>query len=134
MGSRTVFKYFQSSCGRFCGSVLLTSEPHLCLRWRIALYSLQWVDCPFRSTGCFARKFGQNCCRCRYFENNKIYSLEVLFFQVRPHGFIGVPRIWEKYYEKLQEIGSKNPKPLKAISTWAKHQGLKYNNAYFDNK
>jgi long-subunit acyl-CoA synthetase (AMP-forming) len=34
-----------------------------------------------------------------------------------------VPRIWEKFEDKLKEIASNKPKILQAISGWAKGNG-----------
>lgn len=45
----------------------------------------------------------------------------------RPTVFLGVPRVWEKIYEKMQTIARNNGKLKTWISTWAKAQGLKYN-------
>ncbi|XP_033218874.1 very long-chain-fatty-acid--CoA ligase bubblegum-like isoform X2 [Belonocnema kinseyi] len=45
----------------------------------------------------------------------------------RPTAFLGVPRVWEKIYEKMQLV-ARNNGPIKTwIATWAKAQGLFYN-------
>ena len=45
----------------------------------------------------------------------------------RPTAFLGVPRVWEKIYEKMMEVARSNG-PIKTwIATWAKAQGLQYN-------
>lgn len=41
----------------------------------------------------------------------------------RPTIFIAVPRIWEKFEDKLKEIAQSKPKILQAISGWAKGNG-----------
>jgi long-chain-fatty-acid--CoA ligase ACSBG len=38
----------------------------------------------------------------------------------RPTFFFAVPRIWEKFEEKLKEIGAQSPAMLQAVSGWAK--------------
>ncbi|XP_008205010.1 very long-chain-fatty-acid--CoA ligase bubblegum isoform X1 [Nasonia vitripennis] len=45
----------------------------------------------------------------------------------RPTAFLGVPRVWEKIYEKMQAV-ARNNGPIKTwIANWAKAQGLQYN-------
>jgi len=47
--------------------------------------------------------------------------------EVRPTTFFGVPRVWEKIYEKMKEVG-KSTRGLKlTIANWSKSIGLKYN-------
>lgn len=46
---------------------------------------------------------------------------------VRPTIFMGVPRIWEKIYEKMQAVGRNNGVIKTWIANWAKMQGLQYN-------
>jgi long-chain-fatty-acid--CoA ligase ACSBG len=41
----------------------------------------------------------------------------------RPTIFFAVPRVWEKFEEKLKEIGASKPQFLQNISTWAKGHG-----------
>nr|CAD7573333.1 unnamed protein product [Timema californicum] len=47
--------------------------------------------------------------------------------EVRPTRFIGVPRVWEKIYEKMTRIGSQNGYIKRSIATWAKGHGLQHN-------
>ncbi|CAM9925915.1 unnamed protein product [Pylaiella littoralis] len=51
-------------------------------------------------------------------------SLVKTMRDVRPTTFLGVPRVWEKMYEKMQEVGRSINGTQKAISTWAKSKGL----------
>ena len=44
--------------------------------------------------------------------------------EVRPHYFLGVPRVWEKIQERIMAIGAQNPPLKKKISAWARRQGL----------
>lgn len=44
--------------------------------------------------------------------------------EVRPHFFLGVPRVWEKIQERIMAVGAKNPPLKKKISAWARRQGL----------
>jgi long-subunit acyl-CoA synthetase (AMP-forming) len=44
--------------------------------------------------------------------------------EVRPHFFLGVPRVWEKIQEKIMAAGAKNPPTKKKIAAWARRQGL----------
>lgn len=41
----------------------------------------------------------------------------------RPTLFLAVPRVWEKFEDKLKEIASTKPAILQAISGWAKGHG-----------
>jgi len=43
--------------------------------------------------------------------------------EVRPTVFLGVPRVWEKIYEKMQEVGAQTRGLKKKIATWAKARG-----------
>lgn len=45
--------------------------------------------------------------------------------EVRPTGFFGVPRVWEKFMEKMQEVGRQTQGVKKKIAIWAKEVGLK---------
>ncbi|CAL4103577.1 unnamed protein product [Meganyctiphanes norvegica] len=47
--------------------------------------------------------------------------------EVRPTRFLGVPRVWEKVYEKMLEVGKKSTGIKKPISQWAKGVGRKAN-------
>ena len=44
--------------------------------------------------------------------------------EVRPHYFLGVPRVWEKIQERIAAAGAKNPPLKKKIAAWARRQGL----------
>lgn len=39
--------------------------------------------------------------------------------------FLAVPRIWEKFEDRLKAIAADKPKMLQAISGWAKRHGFK---------
>jgi len=41
----------------------------------------------------------------------------------RPTMFLAVPRIWEKFEDKLKAIASQSPALLQSISGWAKGHG-----------
>ena len=47
--------------------------------------------------------------------------------EVRPTTFFGVPRVWEKIYEKMKEIGKSTRGIKLTIAKWSKGIGLKYN-------
>lgn len=47
--------------------------------------------------------------------------------EVRPTKFLGVPRVWEKIFEKMQEVGRKTTGVKKSIATWAKQVGTETN-------
>ncbi|XP_014226106.1 very long-chain-fatty-acid--CoA ligase bubblegum isoform X1 [Trichogramma pretiosum] len=54
-------------------------------------------------------------------------SLLDTLVSARPTAFLGVPRVWEKIYEKMQAVARSNG-PIKTwIANWAKAQGLHYN-------
>lgn len=42
----------------------------------------------------------------------------------RPTAFLAVPRIWEKFEDKLKAIAASKPRILQSISGWAKGHGL----------
>ena len=44
--------------------------------------------------------------------------------EVRPHYFLGVPRVWEKIQAKMVAAGAQNPPLRKKIAAWARRQGL----------
>nr|XP_045624269.1 long-chain-fatty-acid--CoA ligase ACSBG2-like isoform X1 [Procambarus clarkii] len=54
-------------------------------------------------------------------------SLAQTLKEVRPTRFLGVPRVWEKIYEKMLEVGRKTTGMKKSIATWAKSLGLETN-------
>ncbi|XP_046814921.1 very long-chain-fatty-acid--CoA ligase bubblegum isoform X1 [Vespa crabro] len=45
----------------------------------------------------------------------------------KPTAFLGVPRVWEKIYEKMQLVARNNGRVKTWIANWAKSQGLIYN-------
>ena len=45
--------------------------------------------------------------------------------EIRPTGVLGVPRVWEKMAEKLQDIGRQTTGIKKSLATWAKGVGYK---------
>ncbi|PBC34989.1 Long-chain-fatty-acid--CoA ligase ACSBG2 [Apis cerana cerana] len=45
----------------------------------------------------------------------------------RPTTFVGVPRVWEKIYEKMQAVAANNGFIKTWIASWAKSQALYYN-------
>lgn len=45
----------------------------------------------------------------------------------RPTAFVGVPRVWEKIYEKMQAVAANNGFIKTWIASWAKSQALYYN-------
>ncbi|XP_076751867.1 acyl-CoA synthetase bubblegum family member 1 isoform X2 [Xylocopa sonorina] len=47
--------------------------------------------------------------------------------EVRPTAFLGVPRVWEKIYEKMQTVARNNGTVKTWISSWAKSKALHYN-------
>lgn len=47
-------------------------------------------------------------------------------FQVQPTSFIGVPRMWEKIYEKMQEAEAKVGGIKKSLANWAKYHCLNH--------
>jgi long-chain-fatty-acid--CoA ligase ACSBG len=42
----------------------------------------------------------------------------------KPTLFLAVPRVWEKFEDKLKEIASTKPAILQSISGWAKGHGF----------
>ncbi|CAG9860307.1 unnamed protein product [Phyllotreta striolata] len=46
--------------------------------------------------------------------------------EVQPTKFLGVPRVYEKIYEKMMQIGAKNGGLKKFIAAWAKKQALQH--------
>ncbi|XP_060536801.1 very long-chain-fatty-acid--CoA ligase bubblegum isoform X3 [Cylas formicarius] len=46
--------------------------------------------------------------------------------EVQPTKFLGVPRVYEKIYEKMQEVAAQNGFIKKTIATWAKQQTLRH--------
>jgi len=56
-------------------------------------------------------------------------SLGQTLKEVRPTAFLGVPRVWEKIMEKMQEVGRQTTGVKKSIAEWAKSKGLEGNYA-----
>lgn len=50
-------------------------------------------------------------------------SLKQTLQAVRPTYFFGVPRVWEKFYDSLMEVGRSTGGLKKVMSTWAKSKG-----------
>ncbi|XP_043283439.1 long-chain-fatty-acid--CoA ligase ACSBG2-like isoform X2 [Venturia canescens] len=53
-------------------------------------------------------------------------SLVETLLVARPTAFLGVPRVWEKIYEKMMAVARSNGAIKTWIATWAKAQGLQY--------
>ncbi|CAM9669890.1 unnamed protein product [Scytosiphon promiscuus] len=51
-------------------------------------------------------------------------SLVKTLKEVRPTIFVGVPRVWEKICEKMQEVGRSTHGAKALIASWAKRKGL----------
>jgi long-chain-fatty-acid--CoA ligase ACSBG len=43
--------------------------------------------------------------------------------QIRPTGFFGVPRVWEKFHERMMAVGASTTGIRRTIATWAKQIG-----------
>ena len=54
-------------------------------------------------------------------------SLGETLKEVRPTVFFGVPRVFEKIAEKMQQLGKSAPPLQKSIACWAKKAGLEHN-------
>lgn len=54
-------------------------------------------------------------------------SLVSTLREVRPTYFLGVPRVFEKMMEKMQEVGKSAPAMKKMVASWAKKTGLEKN-------
>ena len=46
--------------------------------------------------------------------------------RVRPTRFLGVPRVWEKIAEKMQEVGRSSKGVKKILANWAKKSATNY--------
>lgn len=46
--------------------------------------------------------------------------------RAKPTIFFAVPRVWEKIYEKMMQVGSQSSGMKKMLATWAKNQALQY--------
>ncbi len=53
-------------------------------------------------------------------------SLGATLKEVRPTLFLGVPRVWEKIYDKMQEVGKSTTGVKKVLSTWAKGEAAQH--------
>ena len=53
-------------------------------------------------------------------------SLGATLKDVRPTAFLGVPRVWEKIYDKMQEVAKANTGLKKKVSKWAKGKATVY--------
>jgi long-chain-fatty-acid--CoA ligase ACSBG len=69
------------------------------------------------------------CCATVYFADKNALkgSLIETMKEIRPTKFLAVPRVWEKMYEKMMDIGRSTTGLKKMIATWAKAKGLEYN-------
>lgn len=54
-------------------------------------------------------------------------SLVETLIVARPTVFVGVPRVWEKIFERMQSVARNNGMIKSWIAAWAKAQGLYYN-------
>ena len=59
-------------------------------------------------------------------------SLNFTLKEALPTIFLGVPRVWEKFQEKMVEIGQSNKGLRRQIGQWAKKTGLNRNKAVLD--
>jgi len=57
-------------------------------------------------------------------------SLRHTLKEVRPTFFFGVPRVYEKIYDKMQVIGKSTKGMAKLIATWAKRKALAYHESH----
>ncbi len=53
---------------------------------------------------------------------------------VRPTIFFGVPRVWEKIEEKLNDIINESSQTKQCVFKWATKNGFEYTSAKFENK
>ncbi|KAK7025485.1 catalytic activity protein [Halocaridina rubra] len=61
-------------------------------------------------------------------------SLGQTLLEVQPTGFLAVPRVWEKMYEKIQEAGAQTGGLTRAVASWAKYHGLNYYKKFLDGR
>lgn len=73
---------------------------------------------------------------CTYLNAAKVYfadkdalrgTLLKTFGEVHPTRILSVPRVWEKIFEKFQEMGERNRGIKKILAQWAKKHGLRKN-------
>lgn len=66
--------------------------------------------------------------QCYFADKNALKgSLVKTLIEVQPTQFLAVPRVWEKIYDKMQEVAAQNGYLKKMLSSWAKAQGLAHN-------
>ena len=56
-----------------------------------------------------------------YFQGSLVDTLK----EVRPTGLLAVPRLWEKFMEKMQAISAQTTGVKKKFAIWAKEKGRK---------
>ena len=68
------------------------------------------------------------CACCVYFADANALkgSLMNTLKETQPTRFLGVPRVWEKMYEKMTQIGASGGLFKKAIASWAKSHSLRH--------
>ena len=54
--------------------------------------------------------------------------------EAKPTKFLGVPRVWEKIRENMEEAGSKSGPVKRAIVQWAKNAAYNHQNLILDGK
>ena len=54
--------------------------------------------------------------------------------EAKPTKFLGVPRVWEKIREKMEEAGSKSGPVKRALVQWAKNAAYKRQNLILEGK
>jgi len=103
----------------------LTNEDHMISYLPLSHIAAQMLDmhCPM-TTGCQIWFAQPDALR---------GTLGATLRDVRPTVFFGVPRVWEKIYDRMQEIGKASTGVRKMMSTWAKKKAGKYwENHQFD--
>lgn len=61
-------------------------------------------------------------------------SLVTTMREVRPTGFMGVPRVWEKMMERMKAVGEQSGVVIRLMSAWARNLGLQANLSAMDGK
>uniref|UniRef100_A0A8C4NP86 Long-chain-fatty-acid--CoA ligase ACSBG2 n=1 Tax=Eptatretus burgeri TaxID=7764 RepID=A0A8C4NP86_EPTBU len=59
-------------------------------------------------------------------------SLVTTMREVRPTGFMGVPRVWEKMMERMKAVGEQSGVVIRLMSAWARNLGLQANLSAMD--
>ena len=54
--------------------------------------------------------------------------------EAKPTKFLGVPRVWEKMKEKMEDAGSRSGVIKKALVQWAKNAALNHQNLILEGK